>query len=115
MLLYDLREAKSNKRSKAVGGDLPPEDDEVNATVEIAIADASPRTDFEPSPIPNMDMRDFRNWLTRAIDGDPAVPSSIALLVRAGSREADAQGMKKDQEWWEQWTWLQALDEQRRY
>jgi hypothetical protein len=37
------------------------------------------------------------------------------MAVQAGSREANAQGKKKDQEWWEQWTWLQALDQQRRY
>jgi hypothetical protein len=96
-----------------VVGDLPPEQNEVSASVEIADAGASPHMDFEPSPVSGMDMRDFRNWLIRAFDGDPAVPPSILLAVRAGSRQADAQD-KKTQEWWERFMWQHALDQQLR-
>ena len=82
--------------------------------IEIAFVNAPADAPGDRSPIPGMRMQEFRNWLIRAIDGDPAVPASIRLAVAAGSREAEAQGKSKDQEWWELFMWQYALNERLR-
>ena len=77
-----------------------------------AVSIDGPRADgFERSPIEGMDIRDFRNWLARALSGDPDVPPSVLSRVNEAAREHGAEAKKRDMKWWETYFWFQAAQE----
>jgi hypothetical protein len=66
---------------------------------------------FERSPIPNMDMPTFRNWLIRALSGDQDIPPSMLTRVNGAVHEHGSDARKRDMEWWENVFWQLAIQE----
>jgi hypothetical protein len=90
--------------------DIPPQEQTTKTPIEIAFVNSPFQGAPEPSPIDGMDMATFRNYLTRALEGDETVPASMLSVVQRGAPEG-TDGKKKDQEFWERVFWLNAIEE----
>ena len=66
------------------------------------------------SPIPNMDLATFRNWLMRALSGDQDVPPAILTRVNEALREHGSDATKRDREWWQNYFWQRVFEDQLR-
>lgn len=68
----------------------------------------------DPSPLPGLDMRDFRNLLVRALAGDELVPPALLTRVNDALRERGEEARKRDTRWWEDLFWKQSLQDRLR-
>jgi hypothetical protein len=79
----------------------------------ITAAAGEVRSSGEPetSPVPGMDISTFRNYVTRALNGDAGVPAVILSFVNAAQRGGSNSPEARERDRWQEFFWQQAIQD----